>query len=136
MKSSTPCFSTAKSRLSRDHLAIVSKQVSSLLSLAASLEKHSEHPLGEAIVKKAEEEKLTLSKVEKFKATTGKGVEGQLRIKNLELRIILGNRKLIKNFDVSIHRNTYEKLENEGKTVVFLAIKNYKLQTNRPDCHC
>jgi Cu+-exporting ATPase len=100
-----------------------------LLTLAASIEKNSEHPLGEAIVKKAKEEKLVLSAVEGFKSLTGKGVMGKLRVRGYELGVILGNKKMMEDFDVSIHKNDYEKLEKEGKTVVFMAVKNYQLPT-------
>jgi len=49
-----------------------------ILQLAASLEKGSEHSLAEAIVNRAKEEKITLKKVEKFKAIAGYGVEGEI----------------------------------------------------------
>lgn len=95
-----------------------------VLILAASLEKGSEHSLAEAILKKAEEEALSLSKVEKFKAIAGHGVEGIVG----EERIILGNRKLMEreNINISFARINLLKLEDEGKTVVMLAV-NEKL---------
>ncbi|KKS64106.1 MAG: Cation-transporting ATPase [Candidatus Daviesbacteria bacterium GW2011_GWA1_42_6] len=62
-----------------------------ILGLAASLEKGSEHSLAEAIIQKAESEKITLSKVEKFKATPGYGVEGEI----CKDKVFLGNRKLM-----------------------------------------
>jgi len=89
-----------------------------LLWLAASLEKGSEHSLAEAILKKAEEEKLTLSKVEGFHAIAGHGVEG---IINGE-KAFFGNRKLMTQKNVSIDQwnNQIEQLENDGKTVMML----------------
>lgn len=48
------------------------------LQIVASLEKHSEHPIAQAILRKAQQENLTLSKVEKFKAIPGVGVEGYI----------------------------------------------------------
>lgn len=87
---------------------------SSLLSLSASIEKNSEHPLGEAIVKKAEEEKLALSKVEGFKSLTGKGVEGTVNGK----KIYIG--RLLKTDSYSAG----ESLKNQGKTVVYVYIEN------------
>ncbi|VVA43537.1 Copper-exporting P-type ATPase [Candidatus Roizmanbacteria bacterium] len=89
---------------------------SSLLSLAASVEKNSEHPLGEAIVNKAEEEKLQLIKVAKFKSITGKGVEGLVSGKKIYVGKLLGS-------------DTYpegESLKDQGKTVVYTYI-NEKL---------
>lgn len=97
-----------------------------LLQLSASIEKHSEHPLGEAIVKKAESEGLKSLKVEKFKSLTGKGVMGKLRVRGYELGVILGNKKMMEDFDLSIDKSGHEKLEKDGKTVVFLAIQKFK----------
>jgi len=69
-----------------------------LLQLAASAEKGSEHPLGEAIVKGAEEKNLEFKKVDFFKAIPGHGIEVKIEDKN----ILLGNRKLMveRNFDL------------------------------------
>jgi len=107
----------------------VKKEVNenSILQIAASLEKNSEHPLAEAIVKKAKEKNLSLSEVKEFQAIPGKGIIGELRIENQELRILLGNRKLMAENNVEISQSLDEKiqkLENEGKTVILLATKN------------
>lgn len=95
-----------------------------LLRLAASIEKGSEHSLAEAIVKKADIDKLKLKSVSKFKAISGHGVEGIVDKK----QIVFGNRKLMDRDDISF--NTYHKqienLESEGKTVMMLAV-NKKL---------
>ncbi|MEK7597289.1 MAG: heavy metal translocating P-type ATPase [Patescibacteria group bacterium] len=88
--------------------------ISSLLNLSASIEKNSEHPLGEAIVKKAEEEKLQLIKVNKFKSITGKGVEGIVRGK----KVYVG--KLLKNLSIK----EADKLKNQGKTVVYVYVED------------
>ncbi|OGK32140.1 ATPase [Candidatus Roizmanbacteria bacterium RIFCSPHIGHO2_12_FULL_36_11] len=109
--------------------------VKELLRLVASLEKGSEHSLAEAIVKKAEEKKLALSKVEAFKAIAGHGVEGNInlkgeRIKGGGIRIILGNRKLMEKEGVRLdsgQERRIEKLEQEGKTVMMLATRPYTL---------
>ena len=77
--------------------------------MAASVEKHSEHPLGEAIVKKAKEEKLTLSGISAFKSITGRGVEGKIAGKNIYVGRILGSKLYPKGGE----------LNKEGKTVVF-----------------
>lgn len=90
-----------------------------VLKLAASLEKLSEHPLAEAIVKKAEGENLKLLEAKKFKAVPGHGVEGVINGK----RIFLGNRKLFKDEKINIDEkleSTLEKLENEGKTAMIV----------------
>lgn len=92
--------------------------VGDVLQLAASLEKGSEHSLAEAIVKKAEQEKLVLSTVEGFKAIPGHGVEGVLGGK----RVVLGNRKLMAKEKIEVFEEDIEKLENEGKTVMMLGV--------------
>lgn len=92
-----------------------------ILQLAASLEKGSEHSLAEAIIQKGEEQKLALSKVEEFKAIAGYGVEGVVGGK----QIFLGNRKLMERENIMINSSLsqIEKLENGGKTVMMLGLK-------------
>lgn len=90
-----------------------------ILSIAASLEKLSEHPLAEAIVKDAEEKKVKLSEVKKFKAVPGHGVEGEIDGK----KYFLGNRKLMADEKVNTTNveEAMAKLENEGKTAMIVA---------------
>ena len=97
-----------------------------ILRIAASIEKGSEHSLAEAIVKKAEREKLALSAVVRFKAIAGHGVEGILNIKNQKSKILLGNRRLMEKVkvDISFARSHLAKLEGEGNTVVMLAVED------------
>jgi len=97
------------------------KNENELLRLAASIEKGSEHSLAEAIVKKAESEKLTLQKVSSFKAVAGHGVVGLVTGK----QILFGNRRLMEKEGVEILKQVQDdltKLETEGKTVMILAI--------------
>ncbi len=95
-----------------------------VLRLAAITEKRSEHPLGEAIVNKAEEEKIAVHEPEKFNSLTGRGIEAKIRGKN----VLLGNRKLMEEKRISFGEGEEKAkaLENEGKTVMFLAV-NKKL---------
>lgn len=99
---------------------IVADNVSSdkVLEFAASLEKNSEHSLADAIIKEAESKKAHLSKVSKFKAISGQGVEGVISGN----RIFFGNKKLMiaEGVDLSKMNDINEKLEKEGKTVMFL----------------
>jgi len=90
----------------------------SLLQIAASVEKSSEHPLAEAIVNKAKEEKIKLLSAKNFKAIPGKGVAAQIKKAN----ILLGTRKLMKEnkIDISLVEKKMEELENQGKTVMIL----------------
>lgn len=91
-----------------------------ILRLAASIEKGSEHSLAEAIINKAEQEKLALSKVEGFKAIAGHGVEGLIDNK----KVLLGNKRLMEIERIEILKQVQddiEKLEYEGKTVMMLS---------------
>ncbi len=97
----------------------VTNVVGNVLQLAASLEKGSEHSLAEAILNKAEQEKLALSKVEGFKAIAGHGVEGIVGDK----KVVLGNRRLMEREGIEIDGKEIEKLENEGKTVIMLGVE-------------
>ncbi|KPU27304.1 ATPase [Caloranaerobacter sp. TR13] len=92
-----------------------------LLVIAASAEKGSEHPLGEAIVKKAEEKELQLKKIEKFQAIPGHGIEVTIEGKD----ILLGNKKLMndRNIEITLQEES-DRLANEGKTPMFVAINN------------
>ncbi|NFO04822.1 heavy metal translocating P-type ATPase [Clostridium botulinum] len=93
-----------------------------ILSLAASAEKGSEHPLGEAIVKEAEDRKLQLKEINKFNAIPGHGIEVLIDEKN----IFLGNKKLMqeKNVDISSLDAQSERLSNEGKTPMYISINS------------
>jgi P-type Cu+ transporter len=92
-----------------------------LLTLAASAEKGSEHPLGEAIVRAAEEKGLTLLKADFFDAITGQGLEVTVDGKDL----LLGNRKLMEENDVDLMDlvDTSDRLASEGKTPMYIAVE-------------
>ncbi|MGN9161482.1 heavy metal translocating P-type ATPase [Clostridium sulfidigenes] len=91
-----------------------------ILILAASAEKGSEHPLGEAIVKDAEEKGLILKVIDKFNAIPGHGIEVEIDKKS----ILLGNKKLMieKNINISSLDETSNRLASEGKTPMYIAI--------------
>lgn len=91
-----------------------------LLQLAASAEKGSEHPLGEAIVKSAEEKGMDFKKLDFFKAIPGFGI--QVRIDGKD--ILLGNKKLLTENNVPLENQEemYEKLAQEGKTPMYAAV--------------
>ena len=92
-----------------------------VLGLAASLEEASQHPLAEAVVKRASEAGLEFHTVENFQALHGKGVSGQINGK----QVLLGNAKMLDGMDISsIYQEKLEELEKEAKTVVFLAVEN------------
>lgn len=91
-----------------------------LLILAASSEKGSEHPLGEAILNEARNKNLKLKKIDKFNAIAGQGIDVVIENKN----ILLGNRKLMidQNIDITIFNDKVEDLSNQGKTPMYIAI--------------
>ena len=91
-----------------------------ILRIAASVEKTSEHPLGEAIVKKAEEEGLDLSEAESFSAVPGKGLQASFEGRE----VLIGNRRLMNEnkVDLTDKERQIEKLEREGKTAMLLAV--------------
>jgi len=93
-----------------------------LLSLAASLERGSEHPLAEAIVAGAESRGASFVDISGFSAITGKGVEGRAG----DTPIALGNAAMMADLGVSTEtlKTETERLRGEGKTVMFIAIDN------------
>ncbi len=93
-----------------------------LLQLAAVAEKNSEHPLGEAIVRRAMERGIKVSDPEFFNAIPGHGVE----VKHDGVEILLGNRKLMQKNEISIEQLEEEMktLEEDGKTAMLMAIDN------------
>ena len=92
-----------------------------VLGLAASLEETSQHPLAQAIVKRASEAGLEIQTVENFQALHGKGVSGQINGK----QVLLGNAKMLDGMNISsTYQEKLEELEKEAKTVVYLAVDN------------
>ena len=90
-----------------------------VLSLAASLEDVSQHPLAQAIVNRASELGISLYPVENFQALHGKGVTGIINSK----QVLLGNAKLLDDFAIPHdYQKRFELLEKEAKTVVFLSV--------------
>jgi P-type Cu+ transporter len=91
-----------------------------ILTLAASLEMGSEHPLAGAIVEGARERGLALTKPENFRSTPGMGVEGAVDGRN----IIVGNRALIdrKSISAEPYLTIISALREKGETGVYVAI--------------
>ena len=103
-----------------DVIAVDGFDDSDLLSLAASLERGSEHPLAEAIVAGAEARGARLSSTEDFNAVTGKGVSGVIEGR----MVALGNH----SYDARHRcqpwrpRRSGERFRSEGKTAMFIAV--------------
>ncbi|MEX0806890.1 MAG: heavy metal translocating P-type ATPase [Candidatus Binatia bacterium] len=91
-----------------------------LVRYAASAEKGSEHPLGEAIVKRADEEGFQLQAVDSFAAIPGHGIVAKMA----GTLLLLGNLKLMDDREISLGRleGDAERLADEGKTPMFVAI--------------
>ncbi|MGI8883333.1 MAG: heavy metal translocating P-type ATPase, partial [Pyrinomonadaceae bacterium] len=88
-----------------------------ILKFAASLEKSSEHPLAEAIIKGAEEQNVEPGKVENFESVTGKGIVGMVD----GVKILLGNSKLMTDNRIDFPANgKADELRAEGQTVMFV----------------
>ena len=104
----------------QDVVAFGSTNETTVLQLAASLERGSEHPLATAIVKGAQERGAQLSQVEEFAAIPGKGVQGRIA----QQRVALGNEALMSALGVNVGSSSSqaERLRAEGKTAMFVAI--------------
>jgi P-type Cu+ transporter len=91
-----------------------------LLTLVASLERLSEHPLADAIVSHARSRSLALVEAEGFQARAGRGATANVRGR----RVLVGNEKLMAESQVDIAplRSAAERLSAEGKTPVYVAV--------------
>jgi Cu+-exporting ATPase len=91
-----------------------------VLKYGASTERGSEHPLAEAIIKKATDQKIELSDPKDFNAVPGYGIEAKIDDK----KVLLGNLKLIKDRKIEIAdlEQKTEELANDGKTPMYIAI--------------
>jgi len=92
-----------------------------ILTLAAALEKGSEHPLAEAIVEGAKERGIKVGNAENFEAVTGKGVSGTVSGR----AVALGNAAMMRDMslDTSAAEEAADVLRSEGKTAMFVAIE-------------
>ena len=90
------------------------------LRLAASLERHSEHPLAAAIVSGARDRGIKLTDATRFHSLTGKGVVGEVD----DHRVAVGNRALLEEFAVTADELTKqaETLRANGQTIMFVVV--------------
>jgi Cu+-exporting ATPase len=104
-----------------DIVPILDKKERDILRLAAIAEKGSEHPIGEAIVEMAKKRRIKLEEGKKYETVAGKGIKCRYRNK----WIYVGNRTLMKESKITIDEDIereLQRLENEGKTVVIVAL--------------
>ena len=90
-----------------------------LLTIAASLEKHSEHPLAEAILKKAEEQNISPLPAKNFVSVPGRGIRAEIAGKHY----CAGNTALLQENGIAVETwaEKAQKLSDEGKTPLFFA---------------
>lgn len=103
-----------------DLVALDKWEETELLTLAGGAEKGSEHPLGEAIVRRAEAADLALPDPSDFEAVAGHGVRATVDGRN----VVLGNRKLMERVGVDLEgvEERLQTLEDQGKTAMLLAV--------------
>jgi len=91
-----------------------------LLRLAASLEKNSEHPLAEAVVRYAQSQQVNFTDVQEFKAIAGSGVQGVVE----EQLVQIGTQRWLEELGIPTQKleNYQQTWENTKKTVVWIAI--------------
>jgi len=90
-----------------------------VLSLSASAERGSEHPIARAIVSAAQEKNLSLAEPEQFRAIPGRGIEAVVS----GHRILAGSAKLLREHNVDLSRSVSDAvaLSNAGKTLMYIA---------------
>lgn len=91
-----------------------------ILKIAYSLNQNSEHPLSNAVIKKAKEKNIASEKVEKFENVSGKGVKGSIDAK----LVLLGNESLITSHQISIPENLKQKaieVQSKAHTISYVA---------------
>lgn len=106
-----------------DVLVFNNMKDNTILSLVASLEAGSEHPLAQAIVDSAKEQELTLDKVEFFNAIVGQGVQGNVSGEKL----YFGNEKLMVEQGIPLTQAIIERAQvmaGEAKTPMYFALNN------------
>ncbi|WP_343662144.1 heavy metal translocating P-type ATPase [Chryseobacterium mucoviscidosis] len=108
---------------SLEHIETVDKDEKFILKLAYSLNQNSEHPLSNAVIKKAKAESITPEKVEQFENISGKGIKGNINGKT----IFLGNEGLLTSHQISLPQNIKQKAEEvqlKAHTISYVAQEN------------
>jgi len=93
---------------------------SQILFWAASAERGSEHPLGEAIVRSARERGIEPAQAQSFQAVAGHGIEAQIEGR----QVLIGNAKLLRDRGLVPDEEAAQKLAEQGKTPVFVVLDN------------
>ncbi|MDR1030760.1 MAG: heavy metal translocating P-type ATPase [Treponema sp.] len=91
-----------------------------LLRISASAEKGSEHPLGQAMVQRAQQKGLDLFPIDQFQAIPGQGIEARIK----GIKVLAGNRKLMEEQNIPLGEleAAGDRLAAEGKTPMYIAL--------------
>lgn len=90
-----------------------------LIVYSGTLEQHSEHPLGEAIVNEAKKRKINFLDIKNFNSITGQGIVGEVDNK----KIAVGNLKLMQSLNIDVQENKeIEEIAEMGKTPMYMGI--------------
>ncbi len=106
-----------------EHIETINNDQNSILKIAYSLNQNSEHPLSNAVIRKAKDENISAEKVEKFENISGKGVKGNVNGKT----VYLGNESLLTLNQISIPENLKQKaieVQEKAHTISYVAREN------------
>lgn len=109
-----------------EYIETVNNDQNLLLKLAYSLNQNSEHPLSNAVIKKAKDENILPEKVENFENISGKGVKGNINGKT----VFLGNESLLNSNKISIPESLKQKaveVQSKAHTISYVAQENEAL---------
>ncbi|EQB37198.1 MULTISPECIES: heavy metal translocating P-type ATPase [Virgibacillus] len=95
-----------------------SHQEEDVIAYAASIEQHSEHPIATGIIQAAKDKQITWSKVADFESITGKGIQGTVDGKVVNVV----SPKYVQEKQFKYDKEVFEQLSEEGKTVVFVLV--------------
>ena len=106
-----------------EHIETINNDQNSMLKIAYSLNQNSEHPLSNAVIKKAKAENIIPEKVEDFENISGKGIKGNINGK----MVFLGNESLLTSHQISLPQNIKQKAEeiqSKAHTISYVAQEN------------
>ncbi|KQS92634.1 copper-translocating P-type ATPase [Chryseobacterium sp. Leaf394] len=112
-----------KGKPSLEHIETLNNNADLILNLAYSLNQNSEHPLSDAVIKKAKDKNIAAEKVSSFENISGKGVKGIINGKT----VYLGNEKLLSSNQISVPENlklNADEIQSKAHTISFLAQEN------------
>ncbi len=116
----TDILVSERSAVNSEPFSAYNSPTAGILALAASAERGSEHPLGQAIVQEAQARGLELIEPERFEAIAGYGITAQVN----NQQILVGNLRLMQRENVSLNglERRAEQLQHQGKTAMWLAV--------------